>query len=345
MQVIENDKFAKRMRIKYNLQQSQFVKAITETGSEIYILSLFGNQYVHLAKEEDDLTWRIDSEWDFYKELVENNLVISRMSYKVDLYFKEYVYTFFIQPVVEDDIKDDISELYYIQTSDIKLDKEYIPSHSPSYPYSLEGTYFFSGNNRNLLRFYSALFHKEWTSGEYVLYKVDLEKLPNDLKLHQNPFYKNLVYTKEDVPVNALEQIKEDRYFVQYADVIVCVDNEVLMLERTPWGYIQATETGWYIPGGTRKNKEEDLKTLAIRELREETGISAESSDLKHFGTFDLDLCAKTDVYILELDEKPEILISNEHSDYAWVPQSLIESVHTFPRLKEILLKYFKEKE
>ena len=77
----------------------------------------------------------------------------------------------------------------------------------------------------------------------------------------------------------------------------------------------------WGFPGGSLDKKDNDNKSGAIRELKEETKIELtfnEENNCKLFDTITNKDNSISEYYIVKLETKPEVKISREHSKYEW---------------------------
>ena len=74
------------------------------------------------------------------------------------------------------------------------------------------------------------------------------------------------------------------------------------------------------LPGGTIEEDEEVLEA-AIREVREETNISLDSSTVQHIYTGSEYSARGTEysLYIARIADRPAVAISWEHASFAWV--------------------------
>lgn len=83
-------------------------------------------------------------------------------------------------------------------------------------------------------------------------------------------------------------------------------------------------------PGG-QVNKSERSKDGAIRELFEETNLRVKSSKVRKVVTRNHRNGSKTKIYTVNLNDIPDIKISQEHSGYAWYTvQDVIKNTHKF---------------
>jgi len=96
--------------------------------------------------------------------------------------------------------------------------------------------------------------------------------------------------------------------------VILTVGDEVLLLKRGP----KANNPNlWNFPGGGVEDNEA-IKTSAVREVWEESGIRIKESDLM-FDHREEKSKRILYFYIVEFDKKPVVKINKESSKYRWV--------------------------
>jgi len=104
--------------------------------------------------------------------------------------------------------------------------------------------------------------------------------------------------------------------------LLVNSKNELLIVRRSATDPRHAGE--WDIPGG-RLEPGEDVMAAGIRETEEEVGVTARNPQLV-FGMSKTRVDGTgTWIFFLERlslsgDENPEIILSNEHDQYKWVP-------------------------
>jgi len=106
--------------------------------------------------------------------------------------------------------------------------------------------------------------------------------------------------------------------------IILCENGEIeaLYIKRAsnpmdPWSGQIA------FPGGRTKIQDIDIIETAIRETREEVGIEVKREDvIGILGVFQLASEPKLKVYpvIVKLNFKPKVKLSNEVTDYMWIP-------------------------
>lgn len=98
----------------------------------------------------------------------------------------------------------------------------------------------------------------------------------------------------------------------------------------------------WHIPGGIRDDISESLFQTAIREVKEETGIDISNETYKLIKIGEWTAIDKGEpvkilgvFFHLRLTKRPEIKLSNEHSDFVWINLSNYQSFDIHPDLKE----------
>lgn len=111
-------------------------------------------------------------------------------------------------------------------------------------------------------------------------------------------------------------------------DIVSCFiecEGEILLLHRQ--NHKPQGDT-WGVPAGKVHTGETFPETM-VRELSEETGITASAENLKYFGKVfvrypEYDFMYHT--FHLSLNKKPEVTIhADEHKDFAWVtPQKAL---------------------
>lgn len=105
------------------------------------------------------------------------------------------------------------------------------------------------------------------------------------------------------------------------ACAILLCKNEVLIIKRTTKSAAHPGE--WSLPGGFLDTDKETLEDCCVREANEELGVSLDKNKLQ---LFSVDSGPLTDprthvicaMYILKLDEKPDISVSDDAIDFAW---------------------------
>ena len=132
---------------------------------------------------------------------------------------------------------------------------------------------------------------------------------------------------------NEADSQKTEKGQVKYADVIVLNKNgELLLLKRSQWE--DAHQGAWVIPGG-HVDAGESYEQAAIRELREESGISVENLRVNAtiypvnwvLGGKYSDDNASIEYYILRLTDDVELLLDEAESrDYIWIKRDEIDN-------------------
>lgn len=128
--------------------------------------------------------------------------------------------------------------------------------------------------------------------------------------------------------------------FSPIIEVAACyleIDGKLLLVQRSA----HKSEPGtWSVPAG-KIEANESPEQGALRELFEETGIALNS--MEHFGTLYI---RKPDIdyvyhqYKKQLDEAPQVFLSDEHQAYQW---AIIETIPSLPLMegaKEALIHY-----
>ena len=122
------------------------------------------------------------------------------------------------------------------------------------------------------------------------------------------------------------------------AQVVIIAKNQLLLLETAK----SRGDVFWQnVTGSVEEN--EDFLIGAIREVEEETGITAQSLiDLGLVFTFTdrFNKLAREKCYLLYLPKVPEIKISNEHQSFKWVDITKVkDSDYKFPSNYEAFKK------
>lgn len=133
--------------------------------------------------------------------------------------------------------------------------------------------------------------------------------------------------------------------FIPQVQVAACyleIDNKLLLLQRAS----EKLEPGkWGVPAGKLENNETP-ENAAKRELVEETGISFENSQIQRLNPLYIRKPKVDYVYHLfkiQLDELPEVHLSNEHQSYKWATSKDIEAMALMDGAKEALQHYHAE--
>lgn len=107
-----------------------------------------------------------------------------------------------------------------------------------------------------------------------------------------------------------MEQISE--LLMKHSSVCVIIFNDsILLLKRS------GTDL-WCLPGGKTEPNEEPLQT-AIRETFEETGITVNTPTYVSTEISTLNPQYYVNIYYSTVLNEPQVVLSKEHSDYAWV--------------------------
>lgn len=104
----------------------------------------------------------------------------------------------------------------------------------------------------------------------------------------------------------------------------------------------------WHIPGGIRDEISEPLGMTAVREVLEETSIDLNGIEGKVFKIGEWGAVDKGEkVKILAvffrfvLPERPQVLLSDEHVDSAWLDRNNHHSIDANPEVYEIVDELF----
>lgn len=126
---------------------------------------------------------------------------------------------------------------------------------------------------------------------------------------------------------------------------------EILLLQRA--GYLKLFGGKWGFIGGSIENSDKSAKDALIREIKEETGIELsfnEKNSIKSFGKQehlggpnDDIVVSDTEYFIIELETKPEIKLSREHSRYKWFDKESIKEKQgkCIPDVFHYIQKYY----
>lgn len=127
--------------------------------------------------------------------------------------------------------------------------------------------------------------------------------------------------------------------------------DEILLLQRA--GYLKLFGGKWGFIGGSIENSDKSAKDALIREIKEETGIELsfnEKNSIKSFGKQehlggpnDDIVVSDTEYFIIELETKPEIKLSREHSRYKWFDKESIKEKQgkCIPDVFHYIQKYY----
>lgn len=135
-----------------------------------------------------------------------------------------------------------------------------------------------------------------------------------------------------------------------YVDaIIVNPDDELLLLQRA--GYVKPFGGKWGFVGGSIDNKDKSPKDALIREIKEETGIELTFNEnhaikqlyKKNHLNNDGEVVSDTEYFIVELESKPEVKLSREHSRYKWFDRNSIKEKQNkcVPDVFNIIQRYY----
>lgn len=134
--------------------------------------------------------------------------------------------------------------------------------------------------------------------------------------------------------------------YTEFVDAVLESDGKILILRRA--NYMKNFKSCWCLPGGNVDNKDNDLKSSIIREIKEETGIEltyVEQERLKEMFEYKYENGNVTHLFYVKLETTPEIKISKEHSKFEWIDfENEIPGNHKWvPELFNILQKWEQE--
>lgn len=112
-----------------------------------------------------------------------------------------------------------------------------------------------------------------------------------------------------------------------YVDAIMIFENNVLILRRA--NYMKNFGGYWGFVGGSIDKKDNNSKEAIIREIKEETGIDLtenEKNKMRSIDTIKHDNGSDTEYWVVNLEAKPNIKISREHSKYEWINKEMLSS-------------------
>lgn len=146
------------------------------------------------------------------------------------------------------------------------------------------------------------------------------------------------------------EIILESKNVHHYVDaIIVNPDDELLLLQRA--GYVKKFGGKWGFVGGSIDNKDKSPKDALIREIKEETGIELTFNEnhaikqlyKKNHLNNDGEVISDTEYFIVELESKPEVKLSREHSRYKWFDRNSIKEKQNkcVPDVFNIIQRYY----
>lgn len=130
----------------------------------------------------------------------------------------------------------------------------------------------------------------------------------------------------------------------KYVNIIVVSPNdEILILRRA--NYMRKFKGMWGFPGGSIDKKDKDAISAIIRELKEETGIELSWNEknkyLKKFDTIKNDDDSISEYFIVNLESKPDVKISREHSKYEWFDLNDNKNYKWMPDVFQLIQKYY----
>lgn len=153
--------------------------------------------------------------------------------------------------------------------------------------------------------------------------------------------------------MKSLKELILENEIRHYVDgILVNKDtDEILLLQRA--GYLKLFGGKWGFIGGSIENSDKSAKDALIREIKEETGIELsfnEKNSMKSFGKQehlggpnDDIVVSDTEYFIIELETKPEIKLSREHSRYKWFDKESIKEKQgkCIPDVFHYIQKYY----
>ena len=153
--------------------------------------------------------------------------------------------------------------------------------------------------------------------------------------------------------MKSLKELILENEIRHYVDgILVNKDtDEILLLQRA--GYLKLFGGKWGFIGGSIENSDKSAKDALTREIKEETGIELsfnEKNSMKSFGkqehlggpNNDI-VVSDTEYFIIELETKPEIKLSREHSRYKWFDKESIKEKQgkCIPDVFHYIQKYY----
>ena len=133
------------------------------------------------------------------------------------------------------------------------------------------------------------------------------------------------------------DNLKEPK---KYIDAFLLYDDKILILRRA--NYMKKFKSLWGVVGGSIEEKDKDSKSAAIREIKEETGIELsfnEERKMKLLETIKHEDNSTSDIWVIELESKPEVKISREHSKYEWFNEESDMNKKWMPDIFQIIQK------
>ncbi|MFH1611048.1 MAG: NUDIX hydrolase [Patescibacteria group bacterium] len=139
------------------------------------------------------------------------------------------------------------------------------------------------------------------------------------------------------------------KMFVANKALIVDLQGYVLLLQDS--GTQEDHEGGagvWDIPGGRMDKEDKTLSDALVRELKEETGVDFDVSSAQILSASVWSISGDDDrrvtaiIYLLKVNKRPEIKLSNEHDDFGWFKPEEVDGKIPSPCLRQVL-KVYKE--
>ncbi len=126
---------------------------------------------------------------------------------------------------------------------------------------------------------------------------------------------------------------------------IVIKNNKVLILQRHKDEAIYPNL--WELPSGKKEPLEESKNSL-LREVKEETGLDIKI--IMPFSVFDYQIEKSEEIYdttqinfLAEpIKRDDEVRLSDEHQDFAWIPENEIDKYNLTEKTKDVIKKAFK---
>ena len=126
---------------------------------------------------------------------------------------------------------------------------------------------------------------------------------------------------------------------VEAAACYLEIDDRLLVLQSSPH---KATRGLWGVPAGKLESNESP-EAAALRELCEETGISIPLSQIRSLGCLYIhkpELSYIYHMFKIDLDQMPQVQLSEEHQDYTWASLQDLSSLPLIAGAYEGLQKY-----
>ena len=119
------------------------------------------------------------------------------------------------------------------------------------------------------------------------------------------------------------------------AGILFTDGKKILLLKRSA----DSSEAGtWGIPGGGVKKNESQIQN-AIREVKEETGLSSIPGKQVAVHQFQ-DSSVHFTTFIFKIDKPFTAHMSKEHTSYEWVPLNKLSGKNLHPKFKKNLEQY-----